>query len=139
MINALPPQVLVQVLDALPIRIFWKDRESRFLGCNRLFAQDAGVTDPQEFVGRSDFYFFHPEQAAAFRDDDADVMYTGQPKLGFIEKLTLADGQTRWLESHKLPLRDEEGRVVGVIGMYQDISARMCDERVCKAPNVEAA
>ena len=74
MINALPPDVLTQVLDALPVRIFWKDRESRYVGCNKLFAADAGIEDPKEFVGKSDFYFYHPDQAKAFRDDDAEVM-----------------------------------------------------------------
>jgi hypothetical protein len=74
MINALPPEVLVQVLDTLPVRIFWKDRDLRFLGCNQRFADDASIADPQEFVGRSDYFFYPTEQASAFRDDAADVM-----------------------------------------------------------------
>lgn len=129
MINALPPDVLVQILDALPIRIFWKDRESRFLGCNQLFAQDAGIEDPREFVGRSDFYFYHPEQAEAFRYIDAEVMHSGQPRLNYRERLTLVNGQTRWLETNKLPLRGPGGEVIGIIGMYQDITdRRRCEE-----------
>jgi PAS domain S-box-containing protein len=122
MINALPPEVLVQILDALPIRIFWKDRESRFLGCNQLFADDAGIADPAEFIGKSDYYFFEPQQAAAFRDDDADVIFTGQPKLRIIERLTHVNSAVRWLETNKFPLRDAEGHIWGLIGMYQDIT-----------------
>lgn len=122
MINALPPEVLVQLLDALPIRIFWKDRESRFLGCNQLFADDAGIADPAEFIGKSDFSFFEPQQANAFRDDDADVMFSGKPKLHIIERLTHVNCSLRWLETSKFPLRDADGNVWGVIGMYQDIT-----------------
>jgi PAS domain S-box-containing protein len=128
MINALPPEILIQILDALPIRVFWKDRESRFLGCNQLFADDAGVPDPVEFIGKSDFFFFEPQQAAAFRDDDADVMFSGEAKLGIVEKLTHANGEVRWLETSKFPLRDAEDLVWGVFGMYQDITARVLAE-----------
>lgn len=125
MISALPPEILIQILDALPIRVFWKDRESRFLGCNQLFADDAGVSDPAEFIGKSDFFFFEPQQAAAFRDADADVMFSGEAKLGIVERLTHANGEVRWLETSKFPLRDAEGLVWGVFGMYQDITARV--------------
>lgn len=134
MINSLPPDVLVQVLDTLPVRIFWKDRDSRFIGCNRLFAEDAGVSDLTEFVARSDYYFYHPEQAAAFRDDDADVMHSEKPKLGIIEKLTKVGGQVIWLETNKWPLRSASGEIIGVIGMYRDITELKAeDDERCRA------
>ncbi len=132
MINALPPDLLVQVLDALPVRIFWKDRQLRFLGCNRLFAEDAGLSDPNEMIGKSDFYFYHPDQAAAFRYDDAEVMFSGKPRLGLQERLTRADGKILWLETNKLPLRNADGAVIGVLGMYQDITTRKeMEEKRC--------
>lgn len=134
MINALPPNMLVRVLDTLPVRIFWKDRDSRFLGCNYLFAADAGVSDPAEFVGRSDFYFYHPEQASDFRNDDADVMHTQIPKLGIVEKLTKAGGQVVWLETNKWPLLDHSGNVIGVLGMYRDITeSKQEDDERCRS------
>lgn len=134
MISSLSLEALTQILDVIPVRVFWKDRDSRFLGCNRLFAEDAGITDPQEFVGKSDFYFYHPEQAHAFRLDDAEVMFSGNPKLGIIEKIVRDDGSVVWLETNKLPMRDGTGAVIGVIGMYFDISERKAaeDER-CRA------
>lgn len=134
MINSLPLEVLVQVIDTLPVRIFWKDRDSRFLGCNKRFAEDAGVEDPREFVGKSDYFFYHPDQASAFRDDDADVMFSGKPKLGILEKLTRADGQITWLETNKWPLRNAEGGVIGVIGMYVDITdQKQSEDERCRA------
>ena len=134
MINSLPPEVLVQVLDTLPVRVFWKDLDSRYLGCNQRFADDAGMSDPSDFIGKSDYYFYHPDQASAFRADDANVMYNGVAKMGIIEKLTRADGRTIWLETNKWPLRDESGRVVGIIGTYQDITERqLAQEETCRA------
>ncbi len=134
MINSLPLNVLVQIVDTLPARIFWKDRDSRFLGCNQLFAQDAGIADPHEFVGKSDYFFYHPDQAKVFRDDDAEVMFSGVPKLGILEKLTRANGQIVWLETNKWPLQDDEGEIIGVIGMYVDISEKkQSDDERCRA------
>ena len=66
MINSLPLNVLVQIVDTLPVRLFWKDRDSRFLGCNQLFAQDAGIADPREFVGKSDYFFTIPIRLRLF-------------------------------------------------------------------------
>jgi PAS domain S-box-containing protein len=134
MINSLPPEVLAQVLDTLPVRIFWKDQDSRFLGCNQRFADDAGVADPQEFVGHSDFFFYEPAQAEAFRNDDADVMYHRRPKLGILEKINKMDGSVIWLETNKWPMLDADGHAVGIIGMYQDVTERKReDDQRCRA------
>ena len=128
-VHTLSAETLAHVLDALPLRIFWKDRESRFIGCNRLFAADAGVTDPETFIGKTDFYFYHPDQARAFRLGDAQVMATGEPKLGIVEQLTLENGETRWLETNKIPLRNNAGQIIGVLGAYQDITDRVAAQR----------
>ena len=120
--QTLSAESIVLVADALPVRVFWKDRESRFLGCNKLFAEDAGISDRSSFVGKTDFYFYHAEQARAFRIDDAQVMASGVSKLGIIEELTLENGETRWLETNKVPLRDENGRIVGILGTYHYVS-----------------
>lgn len=121
MISSLPFEALQQMLEALPIRIFWKDLESRYLGCNQLFADDAGIPDPQHFLGKTDFYLFPFHQAEAYRYNDSEVMVSGQPML-IEEQLTMPDGQVRWVQTHKMPLRDGEGRVVGILGMYQHIT-----------------
>jgi len=122
MINALPPEILSQILDTLSVRLFWKDRDSRFIGCNK------------RFVGRSDYFFYHPEIAAAFREDDAEVMFTGHAKLGILEKIVKDGGQVLWLETNKWPLRNAEGEIVGVIGMYQDVTERVdADNERCRA------
>jgi PAS domain S-box-containing protein len=121
MISSLPFETLRQMLEALPVRIFWKDRESRYLGCNQIFAEDAGIADPSHFVGKTDFYFFPFHQADAYRFNDAEVMVTGEA-MTVEEQLTMPDGQVRWIQTHKMPLRNTSGAVIGVIGMYQHIT-----------------
>jgi PAS domain S-box-containing protein len=124
MFSSFVPEALVQAVKALPVRVFWKDRESRYLGCNQLFADDAGVSDIRDFIGKSDHYFYHTDQAAGFRADDAEVMSGGQPKFGIEEQLTLINGDVRWLETFKVPLTNAAGEVIGVLGAYHDITER---------------
>lgn len=121
MISSLPLDALQQMLEALPVRIFWKDRESRYIGCNQLFADDAGVASPDVFVGKTDFYFYPFHHAELYRYNDAEVMHTGVPST-LEEQLTMPDGQVRWVRTYKAPLRDAEGRIIGLIGMYQHIT-----------------
>lgn len=129
LLHTLSAETLALVIDAIPVRIFWKDCDLRFLGCNKLFAQDAGVADLESFVGKTDYYFYHADQARAFRKDDAQVIATGESKLGIIEELTLENGETRWLETNKVPLRNEAGQIVGLLGTYQDVTDRICAQR----------
>jgi PAS domain S-box-containing protein len=124
-VHSLSAETLALVIDALPVRIFWKDRESRIVGCNRLYAADCGAKSSEEIIGKTDYYFHHADQARAFRMDDAQVMASGEPKLGIIEQLTLESGETRWLETNKVPLRDHSGQIIGVLGTYQDVTDRV--------------
>ena len=116
--------LLQSVLHTTPIRVFWKDRESRFLGCNQNCALDAGCTDTQEIVGKTDDDLIWHNQAALYQADDRLVMESGLPKLDFEEPGTTPDGKPIWLRTSKVPLRDEQGRVIGVLGVYEDITAR---------------
>jgi PAS domain S-box-containing protein len=125
LLHTLSAETLALIVDSIPIRIFWKDRDLRFLGCNKLFAQDAGVTDIASLIGKTDYYFYHADQARAFRKDDAQVIATGEPKIGIVEELTLETGETRWMETNKVPLRNQAGQIVGVLGTYQDITERV--------------
>lgn len=117
-------QMLTLVLDALPMRVFWKDTESRLLGCNLGFAQDAGVSAPGDLIGGTHFEFYLPDQAQAYRADDLEVMTSGRAKLGFEEQLLLESGETVWVETNKLPLMDAEGVVIGLLATYNDITPR---------------
>ena len=115
-------EMLRIVLDTIPIRVFWKDRESVYLGCNRSFAQDAGLQSPDEVVGKTDFDMDWRLEAEAYRSDDRKVMDSGLPLLAYEETQRTSSGLVRWLRTSKVPLLDTDGNVSGVLGTYEDIT-----------------
>ena len=117
-------QLLISVIENSPIRVFWKDRESYFLGCNSLFARDAGLNGPEELIGRSDFEMGWKAQAELYIADDQAVMETGNSKLGYEESQTTPDGETIWLRTSKVPLYDADHQCIGILGVYEDITER---------------
>ncbi|MBL8308008.1 MAG: PAS domain-containing protein [Rubrivivax sp.] len=115
-------ELLATVVDSVPVRIFWKDRELRYLGCNRAFAADAGRASPADMLGRTDFEMAWASQAEAFRADDEAVIRSGVPKLDFEEDSVGPDGRQLTLRTSKVPLKRADGAVIGVLGVYQDVS-----------------
>jgi PAS domain S-box-containing protein len=121
----LQEQLLQLVMDSLPEYIFWKNRHFEYLGCNRKFAEAAGVGEPENIIGKNDYELaWKVEEAEFFRECDRRVMESGIAELGIIEPLLQADGKQSWLETNKIPLRDSEGNVIGVLGTFQDITER---------------
>ena len=116
--------LLQSIIDAAPIRVFWKDRDSRYLGCNPAFAHDAGRQTPSDLIGREDFDMGWAEQAERYRADDRLVMESEQARVDYEEPQTTPDGRTIWLRTSKVPLRNAAGEVIGVLGIYDDITAR---------------
>jgi len=123
-------QFIQTVINTVPLPLFWKNRESVFLGCNLQLAASLDMTSTREIVGKTDFDLSPTEaQAIAYRSSDQRVMASGEPILGIEETLILPNGEQRWLETHKAPLRDWTDTVVGVVGMFQDITERKYLER----------
>ncbi|MDD2736439.1 MAG: PAS domain S-box protein [Desulfuromonadaceae bacterium] len=117
-------KLLQTIINTAPVRIFWKDTDLRYLGCNTLFAKDAGVDYPDELIGKDDFQLAWKDQAEQYRADDRLVMESGNPKLSFDEQQTTPTGGTLWLRTSKVPLRNEENKVTAVLGIYDDITER---------------
>ena len=117
-------RVFQLVMDTVPQRLFWKDRNYQFIGCNRVFAQDAGLTSPEEIVGKSDFELSWRESAHLYRADDVAVVEEGMSKVDFEEPQVREDGSVLWLRTTKIPLRNAQGDVIGVYGCYEDITAQ---------------
>src|SRR5262249_45915878 len=104
---------------------FWKDREDRFLGGNQHFLTTAlGVSSAQEIIGKDDFDFFPKDQAEYFRRCDFEVMQSGQPMLDFEEPQSRGEKGERILLTSKVPLREEQGTIIGMLGIYADITER---------------
>lgn len=122
-------QLLHSILETLPIRVFWKDRDSRYLGCNTLFAKDAGARSVADLLGRDDRQLVWRDQAELYQADDRYVMESGECRLSYDEPQTTPSGDLIWLRTSKLPLRDANQNIIGVLGAYEDITARKQDER----------
>ena len=115
-------QIIEGLLNAMPVRVFWKNRNFVYLGCNAPFACDAGFSDPQQLVGKDDEQMVWREQAERYRDDDRAVMESGLAKMLIEEPQTTANGEVSTLLTSKVPLHDMQGKVVGVLGTYMDIT-----------------
>jgi rsbT co-antagonist protein RsbR len=113
-------EILYNVIDNLPLGIFWKDKESRFLGCNRRVLQDAGLSTFAEIIGKTDFELPWRNKAAAYQAHDQVVLTSG-PRLNIEETLVRGDGSSIWLRTGKVPLIRNQ-QVAGVIGFYEDIT-----------------
>ncbi|WP_054773772.1 bifunctional diguanylate cyclase/phosphodiesterase [Methylogaea oryzae] len=120
--------LLQTVLDTIPLRVFWKDRESRYLGCNAIFARDAGAAGPSEVIGKLDRQLAWRGKAELLRADDRAVMESRRPRLGYEESLNTAEGKHVWLSTSKVPLQDLHGEIIGVLGVYDDITERKLAE-----------
>ncbi|MCB0029845.1 MAG: PAS domain S-box protein, partial [Anaerolineales bacterium] len=117
--------MLQLVLDSIPVRVFWKDLNLNYLGCNRLFADDAGLADTNTIIGRSDLDMpWAEEQAEAYRADDRKVIANGVAKLNYEEPQLNSEGKWITLLTSKIPMRDVNNEIVGMLGTYIDITER---------------
>ncbi|HEY9079187.1 PAS domain S-box protein [Magnetovibrio sp.] len=131
-------RMLNVVLDTIPVRVFWKDKNLNLLGCNRLFAMDAGYQNPRQMIGKSDFEMGWRDQAELYRADDMHVIESMKPKIGYEEPQTTPKGGEVWLRTSKSPLRNLDGDVIGVLGMYEDITDRKTAEKELQRAKQEA-
>jgi len=117
-------ELLMTIIDTAPVRVFWKDQYLRYLGCNTAFAVDAGMDTSNEVIGKDDFQMGWAEQAQLYRADDLSVMTSGQSKVSYAEPQTTPDGRTIWLRTSKVPLKGHDGKIFGVLGVYDDVTAQ---------------
>jgi len=117
-------RILQLVMDTIPQRLFWKDRNYRYIGCNKAAAEDAGLDSPEDIVGKTDFELAWRQSAHIYRTDDEAVIAENRSKVGYEEPQVRDDGTELWLRTTKVPLRNEMGEVIGVFGSYEDITER---------------
>lgn len=117
--------VLEEILETIPYFVFWKDRNSNYLGANNRFAVAAGFKSTKDLVGKSDYdSCWTKEEADFFRSVDREVMEKNQPMLNIEEPQQQLDGSTKTLLTSKVPLHNSQGDVIGILGIYTDISSR---------------
>ena len=121
-------EMLRLVMDNIPQLIFWKDRNSVYLGCNKMFSEAAGMA-VDEIVGKNDYDLpWNKEESDWFRQCDRDVMEKDVARLNIQETLGRADGRKSWINTCKIPLHDSDGKVIGVLGTIEDITQRKLAE-----------
>jgi PAS domain S-box-containing protein len=114
--------LLQAMLDNIPDQIYFKDTYSRFIRNSRSQAALMGMNDPSEVIGKSDFDFF-PHAQRAF-DEERALMRAGQPLIDLEEYVVWPDGRVMWVSTTKVPLRDPEGQIIGIMGISRDITER---------------
>ncbi len=115
---------LQAIVDNIPRAIFWKDKDLNFMGCNRIFADVAGAKSPRDLTGKSDFDMAWSAQAEAYRNDDLEVMRKRKAKLDIEEVNINSEGEESWVLTSKVPIVNDQGEVVAILGMFEDITAR---------------
>ncbi|MCF8371111.1 MAG: PAS domain S-box protein [Bacteroidales bacterium] len=122
-------QIIEGIMNSIPIRVFWKDLNLVYLGCNKAFAADAGFPNRQDIIGKDDYQMCWRDQAELYRNDDREVIKSGVAKIHIEEPQTTPDGKIIYLLTSKIPLRNSHGEVIGVLGTYLDITERKKTEK----------
>lgn len=121
--------LLKTVIDNIPDKIYAKDTEGRFIICNKAVAKRMGKSDPEEIIGKTDFDFVEHELAAKFHADEEAIIKSGEPLINHEEPLDHLEGGRRWNSATKVPLRDNQGNIIGVVGVGRDITERKLAEQ----------
>ena len=117
-------QLLQDIIDNAPIRIFWKDLNSVYLGANKLFIKDFGIKNITELIGKKDSDFVKLEYLQ-YVQDDKNVMINDCSKLNYMETLTNKNGKKQILNTSKVPLHNYLDEVIGIVGVYDDITEQV--------------
>ncbi len=117
-------QLIEGIINAIPVRVFWKDKNLVYLGCNAVFARDAGFAEPKDLIGKDDYEMGWRDQAELYRAGDRQVIGSGCARPLIEEPQTTPEGNTITLLTSKIPLRDASGEVTGMIGTSMDVTDR---------------
>jgi PAS domain S-box-containing protein len=119
------------LLDLIPAMVWYKDAHNKILRANRRAAESLNKS-VAEIEGQST-YDLYPDEAEKYHQDDLEVIVSGQPKLGIIEPYRTGSGEQRWVETDKVPYRDTDGTMLGVLVFAQDVTDRKRAEEELRA------
>lgn len=117
-------ETLKQILNTVPLGVFWKDTTGRYLGCNHIIASSAGFSRPDEIIGKTDLELPWPkEHSERYMADDCEVISSGKAKIQYTEPLLQADGEEIAIVTSKVPLVNQNGEIFGILGVVDNITA----------------
>lgn len=122
-------ELLQTIMDNIPQAIFWKDLNSVYKGGNKAFADSALVMDPVEVVDKTDYDMPWMEDAVRIRGYDRNVMDSNKPNLHDVISSVYPDGREIWVDISMVPLHDAQDKVVGMLGIYEDITEHKHEEQ----------
>jgi sigma-B regulation protein RsbU (phosphoserine phosphatase) len=114
--------LLRQLIDHIPVQIYFKDLHSRFVMANKGMAEWIGLTESSELIGKHDRDFFDEEHWKPAETDERHIMQSGEPMTGMLEQETWTDGEATWVLTSKFPWRDRHGRIKGTFGVSSDVT-----------------
>jgi len=121
---------LKTILDEVPLRIYFKDKDSKFMMNSKSHIKFLGCKSMNDLKGKSDFDFFHESHARKAYDDEQEIMKTGQ-SFTKEERVVQKDGSVTWGQSIKSPLKDINGEIIGTYGITRDITAlKLAEEKL---------
>jgi PAS domain S-box-containing protein len=115
-------QMLQLIMDTIPMSVFWKDKDSVYLGCNVTFIRECGLEKIEDVVGKTPYDLFDPSLAPGIIGRDQSVIESNQPMFNYLQSHTRHDGSIGWREISKIPLHNDEGLAVGVLGVWRDVT-----------------
>ena len=128
---ALERSLLRALMENIPDAIYFKDTESRFIRDSKAHAKSFGLNDASEATGKTDMDFFSEKHARQAYEDEQSIIRTGEPILNLEEKETWPNRPDTWVLTTKMPLRDQEGRIIGTFGISRDITQhKRAEERI---------
>jgi len=130
-------QLIEGIINAISVRVFWKDKNLVYLGCNAIFARDAGFSDPKDLIGKDDFQMGWRDQAELYRSGDRQVIESGNNIFLDEEPQTTPEGKTIILLTNKIPLRNSMEEIYGILGTSMDVTDRIAAVQEIKIKNEE--
>lgn len=124
-------QMLQLIMNTIPMSVFWKDKDSVYLGCNKAFVKECGLQTAEEVVGRSPYDLFDHDTAEALIARDQQVIHANRPLIHQLISHSRPDGSVGWRDISKIPLTDNNGQAVGVLGVWRDVTEqKRAEERL---------
>jgi len=122
------------LVENIPQKIFMKDMDYRWISVNKNFARDFGIS-PEKIIGKLDYDLFSKELADKYHADDVRIITTGKSEE--LEEKYIVDGKETWVNTVKVPVRDDKGEIVGLLGIFWDITGRKQAEEEIRRLNIE--